>query len=75
MNILANLKSMLADGVNGSVSSKRVVTVICTIMMVVGFVANVFFGLPVDKDIYNSIMWVVVAGVGFTGLEKFGPKG
>lgn len=74
MNLLSNLKSMLSDGVNGSVSSKRVVTVICVIMMVVGFVANVFFGMAVDKDIYNSIMWVVVAGVGFTGLEKFGPK-
>ena len=51
MNLLANLKSMLADGVNGSVSSKRVVTVICTVMMVVGFVANVFFGMAVDKEI------------------------
>jgi len=42
--------------------------------MFVVFIANVFFGMAVDKEIYNSIMWVVVAGVGFTGLEKFGPK-
>ena len=28
----------------------------------------------IDSVIYNSMMYIVVAGLGFTGLEKFAPK-
>ena len=71
MNIAANIKSMLADGENGSISSKRVITMLCTLLMAVGFVANMFFGFKVDENIFNNIMYVVIAGVGITGVEKF----
>ena len=71
MNIAANIKSMLADTENGTISSKRVITMLCTVLMAVGFVANMFFGYQVDENIFNSIMYVVIAGVGVTGVEKF----
>jgi hypothetical protein len=74
MDILGNIKSMLADSVDGSVSSKRVVTFLAFVLCSVGFVANLFWGYKIDEFIYNSMMYVVIAGLGFTGLEKFAPK-
>lgn len=65
---------MLADGVDGSVSSKRVVTFLAFLLCAVGFVANMFWGFKIDEFIYNSMMYIVVGGLGFTGLEKFAPK-
>ena len=74
MDILGSIKSMLADGVDGSVSSKRVVTFLAFLLCSVGFVANKFWGFKIDEFIYNSMMYIVVGGLGFTGLEKFAPK-
>ena len=74
MDILSSIKSMLADSVDGSVSSKRVVTFLAFLLCSVGFVANMFWGFKIDEFIYNSMMYIVVGGLGFTGLEKFAPK-
>ena len=68
------IKSMFADGHDGSVSSKRVVTFIAFILCVTGFVANMFWDVTIEQFIYDSMMFIVVAGLGFTGLEKFAPK-
>jgi hypothetical protein len=65
---------MLSDGVNGSVSSKRVISFLAFLLCAVGFVANMFWGFKIDEFIYNSMMYIVVGGLGFTGLEKFAPK-
>ena len=40
-------------------------------MMVAGFAGNLFYGLTVAEHIYSAIMYVVVTGLGMTGLEKF----
>lgn len=71
MNIKESIKSMIADADNGSISSKRVITLLCTVLMAVGFIANMFFGYKVDEHIFDSIMMIVIAGVGVTGIEKF----
>lgn len=71
MNIKESIKSMIADSANGSISSKRVITLLCTVLMAVGFIANMFFGYKVDEHIFDSIMMIVIAGVGVTGIEKF----
>ena len=68
------LASMLADGVDGSVSSKRVVTFIAFLLCAIGFLSNLFFGFKIDQFIFDAMMYIVVAGLGFTGLEKFAPK-
>lgn len=68
------LSSMLADGVNGEVSSKRVVTFIAFLLCAIGFLSNLFFGFKIDQFIFDAMMYIVVAGLGFTGLEKFAPK-
>jgi hypothetical protein len=65
------MKSMLADSHNKSISSKRVVTLISFTLCCVGFVANLFFKLTVDPNMFNSMMYIVIAGLGFTASEKF----
>ena len=71
---LDSIKSMLSDSVNGSVSSKRVVTVLAFALCGIGFISNLYWGYKIDEFIYNSMMYIVIGGLGFTGLEKFAPK-
>jgi len=74
MNLLANLKSMISDGVDGSISSKRVITVMATFLVALAFVLNLFWDLDVDANMYDSMMMIVVAGLGTTVAEKFAKK-
>ncbi len=74
MSILANLRSMISDGVDGSVSSKRVITVMATFLVALAFVLNLFWDLDVDANMYDSMMMIVVAGLGTTVAEKFAKK-
>ena len=62
-------KAMLASG--GEVSSKRVVTVICLLFMLIAFTSNLFFDYAVEQHMFESLQWIVMAGLGFTASEKF----
>jgi hypothetical protein len=64
---------MLSDGINDTVSSKRVVTLLAFIMCAGGFIAMVC-GYPLDSKIFDSMMYIVIAGLGFTASEKFSKK-
>jgi len=68
------LNSMLADGVDGSVSSRRVVTLAAFIVVCVSYIADQFFGYPSKAALFESMMYIVVAGLGFTVTEKFAKK-
>jgi len=74
MDILGSIKSMLSDGVNGSVSSKRVITFLATFLVALAFVLNLFLDLTVEQFMYDSMMMIVVAGLGTTVAEKFAKK-
>lgn len=67
-------KGILADG-KGSPSSKRVITFLFALLMAVAFVANLFYGYNIDPKLLDSVMYIVIAGFGFTGIEKFAPNG
>ena len=64
---------MLSDGINNTVSSKRVVTLLAFLMCAGGFIAMVC-GYPLDSKIFDSMMYIVIAGLGFTASEKFSKK-
>ena len=64
---------MLSDGQNGSISSKRVITFISFLMCAWGFIASVY-GYHVDNKLFDSMMYIVIAGLGFTASEKFAKK-
>jgi threonine/homoserine efflux transporter RhtA len=73
MDILGQLKGLIAEG-DGKLSNKRIITLLSTIMLVVAFVGNVFMGKHIDDNILNAIMFVIIGGMGITGMEKFAPK-
>tara|TARA_Y100000310_G_scaffold35337_1_gene33404 strand:- start:1509 stop:1748 length:240 start_codon:yes stop_codon:yes gene_type:complete len=62
------------NGGNGEVSSKRVVTLLAFLLAAVGFIANLFWGFVIEEFIYKSMMYIVIAGLGIVGAEKFAPK-
>lgn len=72
-NILSQIKGMMSEG-DGKLSNKRVITLLSTLMLIVAFVANVFMGKHIDDNILNAIMFVIIGGMGITGMEKFAPK-
>lgn len=65
------LTSMVSDGINGTVSSKRVVTTLAFLLCSVAFVAELFWGYKVSPQSFDSMMYIVIAGLGFTASEKF----
>jgi hypothetical protein len=73
-SVIDYIKGVLADG-KGSPSSKRVITFLFAVLLGVAFVANLFYGYHVDKELLDSVMYIVIAGFGFTGIEKFAPNG
>lgn len=74
MSLLAGMRSMIADGVDGTVSSKRVITTLATFLVALAFVLNLFWGFTVDNNMYDSMMMIVIAGLGTTVAEKFAKK-
>ena len=67
------LKSMLSDG-NDIVSSKRVITFLTFLICAAAFVSQTWFGTSIDNKIFDSLMYIVIAGLGFTASEKFASK-
>jgi len=75
MGLKTNLKSMVSDGVDGSVSSKRVVTFISLTLVCIAFVLNLFWNFTVEEYMFNAMMMIVLAGLGATASEKFSGGG
>ena len=67
------LSSMLQDGRDHSVSSKRVITLLAFLLCAGGFIADIL-GHKITPALFDSMMYIVVAGLGFTASEKFSPK-
>lgn len=62
--------SLLGD-VDGQKSSKRFITLIAFFMMCIAFISNIFMDIPLQKYVWDGMMYIVGAGLGFTTLEKF----
>ncbi len=65
------IRSMLADSVDNSISSKRTVTVVAFLLCAAGFIGDLVWDMKVDPNVYEAMMYIVVAGLGFTASEKF----
>jgi hypothetical protein len=64
---------MLSSG--SKISSKRTVTFICLLFMLIGYTANLFWNYTIDTKLFESLQWIVMAGLGFTAAENFSPQG
>jgi len=65
--------SMLT-GIDGDISSKRVITFLEFLLCSVAFISNIFWKYEVDIKLFENMMYIVVAGLGFTASEKFTSK-
>jgi hypothetical protein len=63
--------SMLTDGTDEGISSKRAVTLLAFFLCATAFIANLFWNLTVDEIIFEGMMYIAIAGLGFTASEKF----
>ena len=66
-------KNMLSS--EGKVSSKRFVTFVCLLFMLIGYTANLFWDFTIESDLFQSLQWIVMAGLGFTAAENFSHNG
>jgi hypothetical protein len=55
-------------------SSKRTITIIFSLLLAVGFIANMFFGFNIAETILNAIQYIIMAGLGAISSEKFVPN-
>ena len=68
------ISSMLADSTNGSVSSKRVITLIAFLLCAIAFMIDLLTSYKATPALFDSMMYIVIAGLGFTASEKFAKK-
>ena len=62
---------MLTDGTDEGISSKRAVTLLAFILCAIAFVANLFWDYTIDSAIFEGMMYIAIAGLGFTASERF----
>jgi hypothetical protein len=65
------LNGMLDDSHNNSLSSKRVVTFLSFLLCGIAFMANLFWNYKVESYMFEGMIYLTMAGLGFTASEKF----
>jgi hypothetical protein len=65
---------MLKDSHDNSWSSKRVITLLAFILVSVSFIADQFTEHKANNNLFDSVIYLVIAGLGFTASEKFAFK-
>ena len=64
---------MLSDNAD-AISSKRVITFLSFLLCASAFIGDLIWDYKVDFPVFQSMMYIVIAGLGFTASEKFAPK-
>ncbi len=71
MNFLSKMLS--AEGETNP-SSKRTITFLAFLLLATGFIAELFFEKKVNPQTFDTMMYIVIGGLGFTTSEKFVKK-
>ena len=66
--------SLITD-VDGSISSKRIITFACIIAILITWYCNLFYKLPIEEFIFQGLMYITGIGLGVITAEKFSRKG
>ena len=53
---------------------KDLLPFVCLLFMLIGYTANLFWDFTIDDNLFESLQWIVMAGLGFTAAENFSPK-
>lgn len=68
MNFLVTM--LKAEGDNNP-SSKRTIAFLAFLLLAISFVTELFYGLKVSQATIDTMMYIVIGGLGFTSAEKF----
>jgi len=68
------LIKMLSAESEANPSSKRVITFLAFLLIVVAFFSELFFERKVSPQTFDTISYIVLGGLGFTASEKFVKK-
>jgi hypothetical protein len=66
-------KMLSGEGENNP-SSKRMITFLAFLLLATGFIAEMFFEKKVNPQTFDTMMYIVIGGLGFTASEKFVSK-
>ena len=66
-------KMLSGEGENNP-SSKRTITFLAFLLLAMGFIAEVFFEKKINPQTFDTMMYIVIGGLGFTTSEKFVKK-
>jgi len=69
---MSMLRDMVSSG--SKVSSKRVTTLVAFLLLGIAFLSNLFFDFEVEEFMFDSMMWIVLGGLGMVASEQFGTK-
>lgn len=67
------ISTVLKD-VDNEYSSKRLVVLIAMASLTTAFFSNLFFDHTIEQFIFDGMMYIVIAGLGIVGAEKFSPQ-
>lgn len=67
------ISTVLKD-VDNAYSSKRLVVLVAMASLTTAFFSNLFFNYTIEQFIFDGMMYIVVAGLGIVGAEKFSPQ-
>lgn len=73
INPKVNLSEVFQD-VNGSLSHKRVITIVAFLLFCFAFAINIFFSIEIDINMINTIEMIILGGMGVSVIEHFGRK-
>lgn len=59
-----------AEGENNP-SSKRTIALLAFLLLGISFITELFYGLKVSQPTVDTMMYIVIGGLGFTSVEKF----
>lgn len=65
--------SMMSD-VEGSVSSKRVITILFSLALLITWGYNLWWGATPAEFIFDGMMYIIGVGLGSTAVEHFSKK-
>lgn len=61
----------MVTGTDGRVSSKRVITLIAFVLCAIAFTSNIFLDIPLRDYVWEGMLYLVGAGLGFSTVEHF----
>lgn len=71
---MKNFMMKMFAGVNDDISSKRVITFMSFLCCMFAFLCNVFIAIPLEPHIFDGMLYLTGAGLGFSAFEKFSPS-